>query len=124
MKICSQGERRFRLLREKQESPSGDDSRSQKEIFEEHGYTLDCRGCDVSIVGLDRREHTRVCRTRLEECLAKIDKGRKVFEREKEIFKLKKEDANESDEFENEEDVADASVANIMNNHCQLLCNA
>ena len=88
-----------------------------KDILEQHGLIDDCKGCEASVRGFDRREHSQKCRERFAECMEKTEKGRLALEREKE--RLFKQDGEESGADEINE-----SVANIMNNHCKLICNA
>ena len=96
-----------------------------KDLLEQHGHIDNCKGCEASLKGFDRREHSHGCRRRLSESMGKIEKGRKAFERERIRLSTRqdKEDEEEEAEVVDEEDVIEQSIANIMNSTLKILCN-
>ena len=51
-----------------------------KRIFESHGYTQGCVGCEALQSDAGRRSHFKYCRDRIAEELEKSQEGRKFFE--------------------------------------------
>lgn len=105
---CSEGIKRIPMRRR---------FKITKDILEQHGITEGCKGCQASTRGFERREHSQACRNRFAESMEKTEKGRLALECEKERL------AEQNDEEVETDEIAE-SVANVMNNHCKLLCNA